>query len=189
MLMSYIASHAQIIHNWLFSISRCWGVCQIDLILQCPVLKYVSYYFSVWHRRPTLTISDLGISVAWKWILFPSLSACMRTVRASFICCLMLTRLWGVGLWLSWDTICHSNVLWLISSFHSWFFLSVSDDFIRFGHALSIKTPYGHVKTECRATPSLFCSAKIYPSPDIISGFSQDMDHLGSVGDLIYNSY
>lgn len=129
---------------------------QNDLTMQCPGLKFVSYPFTIWHRWPAPAIFDLGLSAAWKRILFPSLSSCMRTVRASFICCLMLTRLWGVGLWLSWDTICHSNVLWLISPLHSWFFLSVSDDFIRFGHALSIKTPYGHVKTECTATPSLF---------------------------------
>ncbi|KAG1931863.1 hypothetical protein F2P79_021465 [Pimephales promelas] len=82
-----------------------------------------------------------------------------------------------------------ASILHLLSNVDktmSWFFLSVSDDFIRFGHALSIKTPYGHVKTECRATPSLFCSAKIYPSPDIISGFSQDMDHLGSSQHMQY---
>lgn len=160
-------------------------VCQIVLMLQCPVLKHVRNNFSV-------LMPATSIHYIWPWN-FSSLKMDLVSItfglHASFICCLMLTRLWGVGLWLSWDTICHSNVLWLISSLHSWFFLFVSDDFIRFGHALSIKTPYGHVKRECRATPSLFCSAKIYPSSDIISGFSRDMDHLCLVGDLIYNSY
>lgn len=83
-LISYIASHAQSMHIWLFSIGWWWGVCQMDLISQCPVLKYVSHHFNVLHQRPASTIFDLGISVAWKWILFPSLSG-RHTYSASIL--------------------------------------------------------------------------------------------------------